>query len=142
MTYSQTTTLCSPTGSQKVPVSTLSYFRSRNRHRLYSLVIDNFRRSDLTQADLARRLGKGPDVVCRWLASPSNWRLDTVSDLLFAISGAEADYSIRFPLEQAARNDTRPHWMPTSPEPVFDTKTLGRNRNVGSDHSAELMISI
>ena len=142
MTYSQITMLSNPIGSEKVPVGTFSYFRSRNRHSLYSLVVGEFKKSGLSQADLARRLGKKPDVVCRWLASPGNWRLDTVSDLLFAISGAEADYSIRFPLEQGARNDTRPQWMLTSPEPVFNTETLGRNRNVGSEHSAELMISV
>lgn len=141
MTYSQITTLCNPAGHGKVPNSTLSYFRSRNRHRLYSLIIKEFKRSGLSQADLARRLGKGPDIVCRWLASPSNWRLDTVSDLLFAISGAEADYSIRFPLEQATHNDNIPHWMLTSPEPVSDTGVLVKNRHVGSDHSAELVLA-
>jgi hypothetical protein len=94
-------TLSEPKGSDRVPEGTLGYFRSRNKHRVYSLVIGEFKRCGLTQADLARRLGKGTDIVCRWLGSPGNWTQDTVSDLLFAISGAEPDYAIRYPLRTA-----------------------------------------
>jgi hypothetical protein len=98
MRTSQTTGLSKPNGAERVPEGTLGYFRTRNRHRVYSLVIAEFQKSGLTQADLARRLGKGTDIVCRWLGSPGNWTLDTQSDLLFAISGAEAEYGIRYPL--------------------------------------------
>ena len=111
MTTSQTTSLCEPRGTDRVPVGTLGYFRARNRHRIYSLVLDEFQRSGLSQADLARRLGKKPELVCRLLASPANWRLDTTSDYLFAISGAEAAYEIGRPLTQAPRNDIQPHWI-------------------------------
>jgi transcriptional regulator with XRE-family HTH domain len=39
----------------------------------------------LTKATLARRLGKAPEQITRWLASPGNLRLDTVSDILLAM---------------------------------------------------------
>lgn len=102
MRTSRSTILHEPSGTDRVPESTLAYFRARNKHRLYSVVIGEFKRSGMSQADLARRLGKGTDVVCRWLRSPGNWTADTVSDLLFAISGAEAGYSIRYPLSTSA----------------------------------------
>lgn len=111
MTISQIISLSKPSDSSLVPKGTFGYFRSRNKHRLYSLVIAEFKRSGLSQADLARRLGKRPDVVCRWLAGPTNWTIDTVSDLLFAISGAEPEYGVNYPLDQPMRNDTRPRWL-------------------------------
>jgi hypothetical protein len=98
MRTSRTTGLHEPTGADRVPEGTLAYFRARNRRRLFELVIGEFERSGLSQADLARRLGRGTDLVCRWLRAPANWTSDTVSDLLFALSGAEADYRIRHPL--------------------------------------------
>src|SRR4051812_21699790 len=95
------TTLSEPKGSDRVPEGAFGYFRSRNKHRIFSLVIREFKRRGLSQADLARRLGKGTDIVCRWLGSPGNWTLDTLSDLLFAISGAEVRYGLAYPLANA-----------------------------------------
>jgi hypothetical protein len=73
--------------------------------------MDEFERSGISQAELARRLGKTPDIICRWLAQPTNWTIDTVSDLLFAISGGEAKYLMAYPLDQPTRNDTQPDWL-------------------------------
>ena len=111
MTTSQTTGFVKPSGCATIDKGTLAYFRNRNRRRLYNLVIREFKKSGLSQADLARRLDKNPDVVCRWLREPANWTVDTASDLLFAISGAEASYDPKYPLDQPSRNDTRPHWL-------------------------------
>jgi hypothetical protein len=108
MRTSRNTSLREPSGTSRVPEGTLAYFRTRNKHRMYSLVIGEFKRSGISQADLARRLGKGTDVLCRWLRSPGNWTLDTLSDLLFAISGAEPAHAVRHPLRASsqARSDT------------------------------------
>ncbi len=106
-----TTTLSKPSGSEPIPIGVFGYLRSRNKHRIYSLVMSEFQKSGLSHADLARRLGKKPDVVCRWLATPGNWQIDSVSDLVFAISGATVRYELDFPLDQSARNDTRPQWL-------------------------------
>jgi hypothetical protein len=107
MHTSRNISLREPEGSERIPEATLAYFRMRNQHRLYSLVIGEFKRSGITQADLARRLGKGADIVCRWLRSPGNWTADTASDLLFASSGAEPRYSVGYPLTAAAGMSTR-----------------------------------
>lgn len=127
-----TTSLAEPHGNDPVSKGTFAYMRTRNRRRLYTLVILEFKKSGLSQADLARRLGKTPDVVCRWLREPQNWTVDTASDLLFAISGAEADYEVRYPLREAPRNDTRPHWLIKTDDkkkgvvPKVETKTNSR----------------
>jgi len=92
--------LSEPIGTEKISSGTFGYFRGRNRHRLYSLVVREFQKSGLSQANLARRMGKGTDVICRWLAAPSNWEADTLSDLLFAISGAAPVYTVEHPLAQ------------------------------------------
>jgi hypothetical protein len=107
--------LCSPIGSDRVPVGTLGYFQARNKRRAYSLVMKEFKKSGLSQADLARRLGKGPDVVCRLLAGPGNWTLDTVSDLLFAISGAAPAFSVEYPLSGSQRDQVGPEWLQERP---------------------------
>ncbi len=112
----RTTKLSKPQGDDPIPRGSLGYFRARNRHRLYSLVIDEFERSGISQATLARRLRKSPEVICRWLGAPGNWRLDTVSDLLFAIDGGEDAHSMQYPLEQAPRNDNVPEWTIEDPE--------------------------
>jgi hypothetical protein len=106
-----TTRLSNPTGDNRVPLGTLGYFQARNKRRAYSLVMKEFRKSGLSQADLARRLGKGPDVVCRLLGGPGNWTLDTVSDLLFAISGAAPTLGVEYPLNNSQRNQVGPDWL-------------------------------
>lgn len=117
-----TTTLSKPVRAERVPKGTFGYFRTRNRHRLYSMIIKEFKKSGLTQADLARRLGKSPEIVCRLLATPGNLQVDTLSDLLFAISGAESTYELSYPLDKLARNDTRPEWLA---DPQTDRKSVG-----------------
>ena len=39
-----------------------------------------------SRADLARKLRARPSQITRWLSSPGNWTLDTISDLLLAMS--------------------------------------------------------
>jgi transcriptional regulator with XRE-family HTH domain len=102
MTTSPTSTLSEPKGADKVPLSTLAYFRARLKHRIYSVIVKEFKRSGLTQADLGRRLNMEPAQLSRLLSGPGNLTLETVSDLLFTISAAELSLSTAYPL--AARS--------------------------------------
>ncbi|HXQ40215.1 MAG TPA: hypothetical protein VN821_03040, partial [Candidatus Udaeobacter sp.] len=117
MTTSTISLLSKPSGDDQIPLGTLAYFRERHRNRVYELVLNEFMASGLSQADLARRLGKRPDIVCRWLGSPGNWTLDTESDLLFAISGGEPEYAISYPLDNAPRNYANPVWLSPTAAP-------------------------
>jgi hypothetical protein len=109
--YSQTSTLAEPSGEDRVPDGNLAYFTARNRRKIYSAVIKEFKDSGLSQIQLAKRLGKRPEVICRWLSGPGNWGLDTVSLLLFGISGGELTYNVAHPLRQSPRNYNAPEWL-------------------------------
>lgn len=78
-----------PSRGQRIEEGKLAYFRARTRLRIHAMLLEEFDRSGLRQAELARMLGKKPEVVNRLLGEPGNHRLDTLSDFLFAMSGSE-----------------------------------------------------
>jgi len=86
-----------PTGAAKLSLGTLDYMRRLNRQRAYELVRREFQRSGISEVELAGRLGKPQDAVAGLLNGPKNWGLDTVSDLLYAISGAVPGYVATYP---------------------------------------------
>lgn len=126
-----------PTGRVRIPASTLGYFRTRNRLNVFSVVQREFRGSGITQAELAARLGRGTDRVCRLLGAPGNWTLDTVSDLLFAIAGAEVNYQASHPLDKPPRNQREPDWIHSqqdSSQPLPGPKTQVVQLNIDAPH--------
>jgi transcriptional regulator with XRE-family HTH domain len=96
--------LSEPTGSDKIPTGTLVYFRARLKQRIYNLIIREFKRSGLSQSALGRRLDMEAAQLSRLLSGPGNLTLETVSDLMFGISGAELSHSTNYPL--SARDNT------------------------------------
>lgn len=89
--------LSKPQGSDRIPGWMLRYARAHLEQAVHSLVLGEFRRSGITQKELAARLGhKRSDQVCRYLSNPGNWKLDTVADLLFATTGT---LSVHFAVE-------------------------------------------
>ena len=121
-----TSTLFKPTGDTPIPGGTFSYFRGRNRFRIYEIIVKEFLKSGLTQATLARRLGRRPEVVNRVLGAPANLTLDTVSDFLFAISGAEPTCGVQYPLDQAPRNYRGPEWLSGSETGTSGAPIIGK----------------
>jgi hypothetical protein len=75
-----------------IPLSTLAYFRERLLNRFHSLLIQEYLRQNrlrkFTQTDFARRIGRKPEQINRWLAAGGNWTIETISDLFLAL-GAE-----------------------------------------------------
>ena len=98
-----------------VPAGKRAYFAARLRNRLYNFVMTKFKEQErlnsLTKAELARKTGHRPEVITRMLASPGNWRLDTVSDLLLGISGEELGFTATSPLTSAKRNYGGHDWL-------------------------------
>jgi hypothetical protein len=99
---------------QQIPLGTRSFFQERFRSRLYDLVVSEFLKqeqaSGLTRAEVARRIGRKPEQITRWLGAPGNWTVETVSDLLLAISKAEPAIGLS-PLDgRPARNFDIPDW--------------------------------
>lgn len=77
-----------------IPEAKRVYFQERFRGRFFEFMIERFllaQAHGLTKAKLARRIGKPPEVINRWLGAPSNLTLDSVSDLLLGISAEEPE---------------------------------------------------
>jgi len=132
-TSQKTFSLFKPEGEHRIPRSTLAYFQARNKHRVYECVIDQFIKSGLSQAALARRLGKGTDQISRWLGAPGNWTLDTLSDFLFATVAGEPEYSISFPLDKPKRNINQPDWSLDTLQIKFSNGSINRDVIVGTN---------
>jgi hypothetical protein len=74
---------------EEISPSVIAYFRERLRNRLHQLAMQRFRVLEdscrFTKAQLARRIGREPAQVNRWLGASGNWTLDTASDLLLGM---------------------------------------------------------
>jgi hypothetical protein len=114
MTTSRTGFLSEILAGGKLSDATLGYFRERLRNRIHQFILRQFQHGQqrgLTQADVARVLGRRPEQINRWLGTPGNWTLDTISDLMLAISKAELEFS-EYPLQgRGVRNYSGPDWI-------------------------------
>lgn len=83
---------------EKLSAFELGYFSERAKNNAHAKVLDLFFRlskeEGVNKAFLARRLGKKPEQITRWLAAPGNWTLDTLSNLLVAM-GYEPTFDVR-----------------------------------------------
>lgn len=97
MTTSQISFLSEILSNESIPAGKLAYFRRRLSNRLHALVLSEFARLEkegkITRAELARRIGRRPEQVTRWLGASGNWTLDTLSDLLLGMK-CEASLSV------------------------------------------------
>jgi hypothetical protein len=99
-----------------IPESKRVYFQERFRGRFFDFLVGRFldaQRSGLTKAKLARRIGKSPEVINRWLGAPSNLTLDSISDLMLGISAEEPEIDGRsllgrLPTNYVHLDDQRP----------------------------------
>jgi hypothetical protein len=104
MTTSQIAFLSKPSGDDPIPAADLAYIRARGRQQAFNLIHSELKNNDISQATLARRTGKGADVISRLLKRPSNIEQDTLSELIFAITGGGVAHRIDYPTATAAHS--------------------------------------
>ena len=146
MTISQKKSLLSEVlNEDQIPLGTISYFRERFRDRLYDLVLDEFFKQEsetgLTRADVARRIRRRPEQITRWFGAPGNWTLETVSDLLLAISKSEPDVSL-LPLEGRAVRNYRTEVILTQQSNQDATARPARSAVEANNHIEGASVSI
>ena len=119
---------------ESIPLGKLAYLRERTRNVLYDFIIKKFLEAEkkgLSQAELARRIGKRPEVVNRWLGSPGNWRIDTISDLLVGIGAEELKPQSVSLLNRAPRNQTCPEWVQRDRTATINNNDFGASSILG-----------
>lgn len=133
--------------SETLSVGTLAYFRQRLRNRLYGLVLTEFLKQEsedkVTKAKIARRTRRtNPAQITRWLAAPSNWTIDTISDLMVAM-GTEPGLSIVRLVDQPTRvpNDASHEWLDVDPFQWVEKQRTGAAIQPPEDQSAPKVTS-
>jgi transcriptional regulator with XRE-family HTH domain len=80
-----------------VPERDIQYYRQRHKNRVFEEIVAFFaeeaERRGITKKDIADRLRRDPAQITRWLSSPTNLTLDTISDILLALN-AEMDHRV------------------------------------------------
>ena len=82
---------------RQIDAKDLEYHRQRLRETIFEEVVqafaERFERNGFKKSDLAAAIGRSPSLVNKWLNAPTNWTIDTISDVLLAI-GAEMQPSV------------------------------------------------
>jgi hypothetical protein len=90
-----------------IPMGKRAYFQQRLRIRVFNFLLEKFvqaQKKGLNKNILAKRIGRPPEVINRWLGTPSNLTLDSISDLLLGIAGEELELGSSSPLGKVANN--------------------------------------
>lgn len=102
--------LSKPISGNVVPTYDLALVRGRNKNKAHSLLLEQFRDSGLSKAEVAQMLNRRPEQITRWLAGPGNLTLETLSDLVFALSGNFIKLQLSDDLAKAKSNHCQSEW--------------------------------
>jgi hypothetical protein len=89
----------------------VAYYRQRQKNRVFTQLVEFFaeeaERRGITKKELAEAIAKDPAQITRWFSAPSNFEMDTLSDILLAL-GAEMDHKIVRFADRAKPNYAHP----------------------------------
>jgi transcriptional regulator with XRE-family HTH domain len=102
----------------------LGYFQEEFRQAIHQQILELFSNSGISRSELAKKIGRRPEQVTRWLSSPGNIEADTISDM-----GIGLGVVPRLTFEQV--DSLFFSSLPNQGNPVSDTVAalLGRDRN-------------
>ena len=99
----------------RIPEADFEYFEHRLLGQFYDLVATEFIRLNnagvLTKAKLARRIGRSPAQVTRWLSSPRNWETKTLSRLMLGMGAEPESFGVAHLKDQNEHNYDGPDWI-------------------------------
>jgi hypothetical protein len=125
-----------------IPEAKRVYFQTRSRNRLFDYILGRFfqqQEKGLTKAKLARRIGKPPEMINRWLGAPSNLTLDSISDLLLGICAEELTPQSESLVNQSPRNWTHAHWISEpAGKPMLEELRIERSEPKSTNDSVAL----
>ncbi|MFK0384959.1 helix-turn-helix domain-containing protein [Agrobacterium sp. NPDC090273] len=96
--------LAKPVDSEAISPRALGYVTENARAEVFDLVVRNCIESGISNALLAKRMGKDPAQISRLLGAPGNWTIDTIAKLLFAIDGRFLNVDSYWPEDEARAN--------------------------------------
>lgn len=122
---------------EPIPTGKLEYFRTRLRLEFYEFVVRRFlAQENLTKAELARRIHRSPEIINRWLSAPSNWTIDTLSDLLIGMGRVFVSFDddsverlISHPARRPPRSETTSFEKMLSPSSPISPQSPPSSRN-------------
>lgn len=98
----------------------IGYFREKFRGEVNDQLLEAFRASGITKADIARKLDRRPEQITRWLSAPCNLEADTISDLALAFGHMP---KIVFVAVGAAQSNNRVHKIMQLKEESFEASS-------------------
>jgi transcriptional regulator with XRE-family HTH domain len=124
------------TESPRVPLSrgTLAGICARGRHHAYNLIVREFKRSGMSQTELAAKVGIDTGMLSRIFSGPRNIEIDTMSKLLFGMSGAALTFAAEYPAiaVRASEENSKPIDIPMIPQGWSDQAEPQRNLSARS----------
>ncbi len=102
----------------------LAYFRQRMKNHAFQeimrLFVECAEKDGLTRSNIASKLGKDKSQITRMFAGPTNWTIDTLSDLSLAL-GYEANVVFENLNEDPRHNFSHPLTEPYSSSVVMNS---------------------
>lgn len=101
MNTSAISTYSRPENLRQIPDTEFAYICARNQHQAHNLLMKQIKQSGYTQKQIAKITGIDEAALSRLLRRPRNVEINTISKILYAVSGAALGLSPSFPNDRS-----------------------------------------